>query len=324
VVPSPDGKVVFTVTPINRDGPKFVIRRVADGKLAREEEVIAPAAIAGQPAVVGDSLLIPTADSFVHRHIPGDGPTKPASLVAGPPWLGDRKPANAACSITPLSESSFATSDGGKKLSRWDWPATPNGKWNPAGSWELREAVAGPGVLVPPADAGGPARIIVADITGGVWMFAADRAAPHLRRWRGGGGAIPAGRPSSGFAVQPAEPGRVVVVYAVDGKAVAAIDPDREDPLWAVPLGEDAANAAVGTPQPAGDNRWVVTDLAGRVLVLDRSTGAVLAVQAVGLPGAVPAAASGVGANSALTPLSDGSAVVIELPKREAPAPKKC
>jgi hypothetical protein len=322
VVPSPDGKVVFTVTPINREGPKFVIRRIVDGKLARQEEVIAHAAIAGQPAIVGGMLLIPTADGFVNRHIPGDGPLRPPSLVAGPSWLDDRKPAHASCSITPLSEGSFATSDGGKKLRRWNWPATPNGKWSPAEAWELREAVAGPGVLVPPADPGGPPRVIVADVSGGVWMFAADRASPYLRRWRGGSTGIPAGRPGAGFAVQPTPAGGVVVVYVVDGKAVAAIDPDHVDPLWSARTGEDAASAIVGTPQPAGDNRWVVTDLAGRVVVLDGATGGPLAARTVGLPGAVPAAATGVGANNALTPLSDGSAVVIELPNRP-PAPKK-
>ena len=317
VVASQDGKAVYTITPVDSTRPRFVVRRIADGRLVREDEVLAPSAIAGQPAVVGDGLLIPTADGFVNRFVPGNGPTQPAALIAGPPWLGDRKPANAACGITALSDASFATSDGGKKLSRWEWPAGPTGKWNPAGSWELREAVAGPGVLVPPAEPGGPPRLVVADTSGGVWMLAADRGGPHLRRWRGG--IIPAGRPSSGFAMQTAEPGRVVVAYVVDGKAVAAINPDREDPLWATPTGEDVASAIVGAPQPAGDNRWVVSDLAGRVMVLDGTTGEVLATQTVGLPGAVPAAASGVAANNALTPLSDGSAVVIELPKREPP-----
>jgi hypothetical protein len=35
----------------------------------------------------------------------------------------------------------------------------------------------------------------------------------------------------------------------------------------------------------------------------------------VGLPGAVPASASGASADLALAPLTDGSVVVIELPK---------
>jgi hypothetical protein len=323
VVATPDGKTVYTVTPVNRDGPKFVIRRVADGKLAHEDEVIAPAALGGQPAVVGDALLVPTADGFVNRFVPGDGRVRPGSLVAGPAWLGERKPALAVCSITPLSDSAFATSDGGKRLSRWDWPG--GGKWNQPGTWELRETVAGPGVVVPPAEPGGPARFVVADVSGSVWLFAADRAGQPLRRWRPGAGPVPAGRPSSGFATQATEPGRVVVAYVVDGKTTAAIGPDHEDALWAKTTSEDASRAIVGTPQPAGANRWVVTDLAGRVMVIDGTTGDVLATQAVGLPGAVPAAASGVAANSALTPLSDGSAVVIELPKKEsaAPPPKK-
>jgi hypothetical protein len=321
VVATPDGTSVYTITPVAREGPKFVIRRIAAGKLAREDELPAPGAIAGQPAVVGGYLLIPTSDSFVNRYIPGDV-ARSGSLVAGPAWLGERKPPNASCGITPLSDSTFATSDGSKRLSRWDWPTTPNARWNPTGAWELREAVAGPGIALPPAEPGGTPRFIVADTTGGVWMFAADRTGPPLRRWRpGGGSVIPAGKPSSGFTAQPAGPGSLGVAFVADGKAAAAVDPNREDPLWAVRTGEDAGATIVGAPQPAGANRWVVTDLAGRVVVLDGTTGAVVAAQTVGLPGAVPAAASGVAVNSALTPLSDGSAVVIELPK--PPEPKK-
>ncbi|QJW93567.1 hypothetical protein FTUN_1074 [Frigoriglobus tundricola] len=159
-------------------------------------------------------------------------------------------------------------------------------------------------------------------MTGGVWLFAADRVGPPLRRWQSAGGA-PASKPSSGFAVQADESGGLVVTYAVDGKAVAAVGPNQKDLLWTQSTGEDAASVIVGAPQPAGENRWVVTDLAGRVLVLDGTTGKPLAAQSVGLPGAVPAAASGVAANSALTVLSDGSAVVSELPKREPAAPPK-
>ena len=186
------------------------------------------------------------------------------------------------------------------------------------------KAVAGPGAsLLPSEEAGGPPRLIVADVTGGVWLFAADRSGPPLRRWQTGGGSIiPAGRPSSAFVVQGG-PGGVSVAYVVDGKAAAGIDPNRKDPLWAAKTGEDAGSTLVGAPQPAGDHRWVVTDLAGRVVLLDGTTGAAAAGLSVGLPGAVPAAASGVAAGAALTPLSDGSAVVIELPKKDAAPPKK-
>lgn len=321
VVSSADGKVVYTITPVTQDGPKFVIRRVADGKLSHEDFVNAPAALAGQPAIIGDHLLIPDALGFVHRLVPGDGRVRPGALVPGPSWLGERRPGVVpTCSITPISDTAFTTSDGGKKLSRWDWPA--GGKWSASGSWELSQNVAGPGIVLPPAEAGGSPRMIVADTGGSVWMFAADRAGQaHLKRWRPGG-VIPAGKPSSNFALQATDATSLVVTLVVDGKAAAAISPDRDEALWAARTGEEASNVIVGAPQPAGANRWVITDLAGRVLLLDGTKGEVIATQTVGLPGAVPAASSGVAANIALTPLSDGSAVVIELPKAEMP-PKK-
>ena len=56
--------------------------------------------------------------------------------------------------------------------------------------------------------------------------------------------------------------------YTVDGKLASAIDPNSDDALWAAKTGEDAASALVGAPQPAGDDRWVLTDLAGRVVVV--------------------------------------------------------
>ncbi|WP_171469739.1 outer membrane protein assembly factor BamB family protein [Frigoriglobus tundricola] len=144
VVAVADGKVAYALTPVDRERPKFLIRRIGDGKIVATDEVPAPAAVAGQPAVVGDSLLIPTADGFVYRLVPGSGPARPGALVAGPSWLGERRSAHAACSITPLSDSAFAVSDGGRKLARWEWPAGAAGKWNSPGVWELREAVAGP------------------------------------------------------------------------------------------------------------------------------------------------------------------------------------
>ncbi len=314
-----DGKIVYTITPIaGREGPKFVVRRVVGGKVAQEDEVNAPAAIAGQPALIGESLLIPTADGFVNRFVPSAGAVRPATIIAGPPWWSDRKPANAICSITPLSDSSFATSDSGKKVSRWDWPNTANARWNPAGTWELREAVAGPGIVLPATEPGGSPRLLIADTSGSVWLFAADKAGQALRRWRSGvASTIPAGKPGSGFTMQTIDPARMGVAYVVDGKAAVAISPEREDALWAARTGDDVSGTLVGLPQPTGDNRWVLTDLAGRVVLLDGTTGEVLATQAAGLPGAVPATASSVNANTALTPLTDGSAVVVELPQKK-------
>jgi hypothetical protein len=164
--------------------------------------------------------------------------------------------------------------------------------------------------------------VVIADASGSAWLFAADKGGTHLRRWKPGDmSPIPVGKPSSGVAAQSAGPMGSVAVYTVDGKAAVAIDPERDVALWTAHTGDDITNTLVGAPQPAGENRWVITDLSGRVLVLDGSTGKPLARLSIGLPGAVPSAASAVAGGTALTLLSDGSAVVGELPKLAPPPP---
>jgi outer membrane protein assembly factor BamB len=307
VATGPNGKVVFAVTPVTRDVPKFVVRRIENGKLVYESEAAAPKPLAGAPAVVGDALLLPTADGFVNRFVPGDGRVRPGSLVPGPGFRTDRR-ADSVCTITPLSDAAFATSDGGKRISRWEWPATANA-WSLSTAWELRQEAAGAGAAVPP-EGDGPPRVLFADAGGGVWAFAADRAGPPLRRWQAGE-ALPAGRPSAALA-RNLDASKPAIALVLDGKTVVALDPNRKEALWPTPPTD---LAVVGAPQPAAGNRWIVTDLTGRVLVLDGATGAALDAKAVGLPGAVPAGASGASAELALTPLTDGSVVVIELPK---------
>ncbi|HTK75221.1 MAG TPA: hypothetical protein VL371_08185, partial [Gemmataceae bacterium] len=323
VAVSADGKSVFTVTPISlhegqKDVAKFLVRRVADGRIVHEGSVNAPGALAGLPVVVGDALLLPIADGFVYRHIPGVNPT-PDMLVAGPLWAGGRHSSEAICHITPLSETAFLTSDGGKRLTKWDWPST--GRWSPTGnSWDLRERAAGPGVVLPPSAAGGAARFLVADVTGSVWMFATDRSGPHLRRWKPGVG-LPVGQPSSPLVLQAGAGGRHLVAYTVANRLLVCLDPDRDQPLWATRPAEDAEALFVGAPQAMGDGRWIATDLLGRVTLFEGVSGKVSAALGIRLPGAVPAVASGrLGAAAILCSLSDGSAVVLPIP---APPPVK-
>jgi hypothetical protein len=112
-------------------------------------------------------------------------------------------------------------------------------------------------------------------------------------------------------------------VYTVEGRHVAGLDPDRETPLWVFHTPDDPGGELVGSPQPTADRGWVVTDLAGRVAVLDAESGARRFGAAVGLPGAVPATAGvAAGPGRVLCPLSDGSAVVVT-PPESAPDPGK-
>jgi hypothetical protein len=317
--------VVFTVTPVvvreeQKELAKLVVRRVVDGRVAHDGIATAPAALAGPPTVVGDALLLPFSDGFIHRHNIGAAPN-PDTLTAGPLWVGERRVADAMCHITPLSASAFLTSNGTQKLTKWDWPA--GGRWNPTGvTVELRERPAGPGVLLPSAGAGAPASFMIADVTGSLWLFDSQRAGQPLRRWRPGVGIMPLGQPTSPLVVQADPSGRAHVVYSVANRFLVCVDPDRDAPRWAIRMGEEAESAIVGAPQAAAGGRWVATDLAGRVVVYEGAAGKVETTLEIRLPGAVPAVAGGpLGASSILTALSDGSGVVIPLPAAGAPSP---
>ncbi len=311
VTTTPDGKLIYALTPVARDGPKFVVRRIADGKLALDDTVVATEKkVAGTLGIVGGSLLVPTDDGFVNRVVPGDGNVRLGKLEPGPRWLGERKPANPACALTVLSNAAFVTSDGGKVVTRWEWPAGAN--WSQAHSWTVAAEVVGVGAALPPAGAGDPPRLAVADVTGSVWLYAADRSAAPLKRWKAGENGVPPGKPGSALV---AAGGKGAFAYVVDGKLVVGVDADAADALWVAKTGEDASAVLVGTPQSTGDG-WLLTDLAGRVLLVSGADGTTVSAHSVGLPGAVPASPSAAAGGTALAPLSDGSAVVIELPKK--------
>ncbi len=326
VAVSADLQTLFTVTPVlSREDqklmPKYVIRRVSAGKVVHEGSVTAPGTLVGVPIIVGDALLIPVSDGIVYRHVPGTGRVKPDTLVPGPPWSSERRSADSSCYLTPLAGTAFLTNDASKKLARWDWPAT--GGWNPAGAWEMRERPAGPGLLL---SAGGPmnaARLLIADVTGSVWLYPGDRGGQHLRRWRPGSG-LPAGKPTSPFVLHSGEDGKVVVAYTVENRYLVSLNPEQELPLWSTRSGESAEGVLVGPPQALGNTHWLVTELSGGVTLFDQATGKASATLGIGLPGAVPAtSASALGTTAVLIPLSDASSVVLPLPEKApmAPAP---
>jgi hypothetical protein len=261
--------------------------------------------------ILGELLLLPMSDGFVYRHTPGARPN-PDTLAAGPSWGSDRRSAEAVCHITPLTSTEFFTSDGGKKLTKWDWQ--PGDKWNRGGVvWELRERPAGSGVVLPPVAGGGPSRFLIADLTGSVWMFATDRGGQPLRRWRPGGG-VPVGQPTSPLVVQSDATGRQLVAYSVANQYIVCLDPDRDHPIWAARTSDEAVAVLVGGPHPSGGGRWLVTNLAGRVSLFGSESGKSEVTREIRLPGAVPATASGMlGHDAVLTSLSDGSAVVVPL-----------
>ncbi len=316
VASGPEG-LAFALTPTaGEKGPQWVIRRFVNGAVQSSATLPAPGPLGGQPVVLNGALLIPAADGSVYRFTPGDGAGRSEALARGPTWLTDRRGADPVCHLVPLDGDRFAASDGGRVLTRWAWPA--GGGWAPGEArWELRDRVAAAPLYLP-GGGGRPARLLAAEATGGVWLFPAERGGDPVRRWLPGRTvSLPGGRVGGfGLAADPA--GRTAVCYAVEGKAderttarwLVGLDPDRDDAAWVVEVGEPA----VGVPVSLPDGRWLVTDRAGVVTARAADTGRPTAEAAVGLPGAVPAAAGIPAGAGVLVPLSDGSAAVVELP----------
>ena len=314
IATSDDGKTSFTITPTGEGAvAKWVIRRVANGKFNHAGSVNAPAALAGLPAVANGTLLIPAADGFIYRLVIGDGRGVADTLAPGPKWLLNRNVADPECFVVSLTNETFLTSDGGKVLKRWNWPARA-GWVDDNASWAMRERIAN-APLVLPAAAGKPARLLVADATGGIWLYSLDRGDTPLRRWKPGVTlALPGGKVSPRFGLQVESTGRQLAAYTVNEKTIVCLDVDADEPRWVAVLKDEAASKVVGTPASAGEGRWLVTDLGGRVAILNAETGQPMLVREVGLPGAVPATAGvPLGENRVLVPLSDGSAALVDL-----------
>ncbi len=250
VVTGPGGQV-FTVTPTaNEKGRQWAVRVYENGAAKASATFPAPGAIAGAPLALNGALLIPASDGSVHRYTPVDA----KGLARGPTWLTDRRGPDPVCYLVALDGDRFAASDGGRALNRWQWPAT--GMWSSGDlRWQVRDRVASTPAYFAPAE-GRPARLLIAEATGGVWLFPADRGGPATRSWLPGRTvSLPGGRVGP-FGVSAA--GRVC--YAVEGKAdersaarwLVSLDPERADPAWVAEVAEPAVDAPVSLPTAAG------------------------------------------------------------------------
>jgi len=312
---SADGKTVFTIAAVGEGAvAKWIIRRATNGKFDHSGSVNAPGALAGAPVVFNGTLLLPASDGFVYRLILGDGRGIEDKLAPGPKWLLNRVVANPECFIAALANDAFITSDGGRVLKRWNWPASAGWSDDNA-SWNLRERVAA-APLILPAAAGKPARMIAADSTGSVTLFGLDRSDNLIRRWVPGvTAALPSGEVSTIFGLQTDSAGRMLVAYTVKRKQAVCLDADADEPRWITPASEESL---VGSPVPLGDGKWLLTDLGGRVSVLNADSGHPAITRDAGFPGAVPeTAAVPLGMNRVLVPLSDGSAALIDLAEKK-------
>jgi tetratricopeptide (TPR) repeat protein len=317
IVTSLDKSLVATVTPyeeVQRDRRqlRLLIRLIRDGKVWHEGHVTPAAPLAGRPIFLDETLLLPLADGLIYRHIRGKGLASPDRLEAGPSWRIERREGTTTTALLgALSADSFISNDGSRTLKRWLWPADQ--RWSDAGEWVLRDRPAVPPLPLIKKE-GSASHFLVADTSGNIWMYAADRIESPQRRWRPGT-VLPLGQPTSPMNNATDTQGRLRVTYTVENRLVVCLDPQQDAPLWVYRPGEDQPASLVGPPLPLPNGDWVVVDLLGRLTRLQGTTGQAIATSHLHLPGIFPVAAPCLTpGQDILLPLSDGSFVLHAVP----------
>jgi outer membrane protein assembly factor BamB len=322
VASSTDGSASYVLTPTRRRGEDVLaVRKVVGARAEKDGRVRLASPLAGQPVVLGETVAFPAADGFVYRVVWAEPPAKDnenfdrATLVRGPQWrpIEARSPGG-GCHLTPLGGDRLAITDGDRTAAVWTWPA--GGVEQPTGvNFALPQPIATTPVYLPGGD--GQGRLLLADATGGIWLFPAERGGEPVRRWRPDGARVPAGRPTSAISVQSSPVGTTVVAYVVDGRHLLMLNPDVDGWTWVVPSEDRAERVVVGSPQPAGGGTWLVTELGGRVVLYAPLVKQRTVIGEVALPGVVPSAAGVMsGPSRVVVPLSDGSAGLIEIPPK--------
>lgn len=310
--------VVYTLN-FPSDGREMVVRQVKPG-VGRELDMAESkarllAALAGRPALVGSTILLPLIDGSLARvKLPM---AKVANVEGGPPWRTDRVSPETRCPIVALSDDRFVTTDGSRQLAVWEWGAGMN-IWAalPAGreeaTLELPDRILDV-VLVP-----GPVQhLAVTDTAGTVTLLEvkANGALEVKKTWKL---RLPLSNP---FVRETAQGVRIGVV--VDRSTLAWLDPAKgDDPAWTYKTPGD--DGLVGQPQVVG-NMLVVADQSGLIVGLDAATGKTVG-DGYQLRGSLAPATSPIlfQPNRLLAPLSDGTLMLLDplkLTIRRAPPP---
>lgn len=249
------GKTVWIITPLLEN--RVQVRQLEVSKVIRDFEVPLPAALAGEPIVMGESLVVPLTDGFLHRL-----DTTSRSFTAGPMWRGNRQHADAICYLAAGPPDEVLASDGDRRINRWHWPA--GAEWSSRGAPFVLQ---NPAALAPSVITGPQTQLLAAETSGTILLFDLDRPSEPVRQWRPGDDkqpAIPPGRPTHGFQLLRIN-GRLLAVYAIDQRTLVTLSPDQAEPAWVFPI--DANDYDIRGLQTA-DGMVYVTDLSGSVMTI--------------------------------------------------------
>jgi outer membrane protein assembly factor BamB len=306
------------------DGLTLVLRRVEwmeKGRklnVKRELKVTLPAALAGRPVRMGDTLLV-----LLDNGVVGRVPLKGASVLSeGPNWRAKGLLMDTPGYLLHLHGDYFLTSNGLDGVNCYHWaagspdyfalPKRDKPKGEPAPTRRLESRLAAAPLLIPSGKPEAPF-VCLAETSGWLKMFQLEKDGQlkFIRKWP------IQGRLTGDPFLRILADGSRRIGCVVSGSKLVWLDPDKNEPLWEYKQG---GAVSVGQPQLVGDV-LVIADQAGRFVGLDPNTGQPAGKFQCTLRGSMAAAASPVpfGPGLAFAPLSDGT--VLLLPMDQAPKP---
>ncbi|WP_157369518.1 PQQ-binding-like beta-propeller repeat protein [Zavarzinella formosa] len=312
-----DGPDGTAITLMESDSPptrRFLLR-VFDGAKVSEQLVPAPGRLAGQPVVVGRSLVLPMDNGSLYRITIGEGRT----LEMGPTWRGNQLPNSTTCFLTPMTDEDFLATDGNKAIIRWRW-ATANKRFESRGRLSLRDKIRVKPFSLP----GSPNRAITIDNAGNLVLWDADQFSPTLtpsRVWHVTGKEILLPVNERIHSIIPLPAGSPASFVVIGNRCAYALKIDQETPVWKSPA---FAKPVVGQVRE-NPNQFLLTDQSGDVRRLNLTTGD-LSEPIFKLPGphAVAGGAVPLDERHLLIPLGDGTLLIGEAGPKAAPlAPGK-
>lgn len=302
VAVAPDGKTAWVLVPeVTKDGRRLRVRRVEDGAVAADTSVLLPELPAGAPVVTNGAVLVPLADGTVYR-LAADG----GELKRGPVWRSAAGKPDAGCLVTVVGDGDFVTTDGATRATRWRWPADGVAV-KVAGPWDTRSPIA----AAPAAyRADATVRVALVETTGVVQLFDANKTDEPLNRWRPGKDSpVPPG-PAGVRLTAVAAGDRQLLVYAVSGRRLVALDADHPQPAWMTWVSPDDGAELVGWA--VRDGVIVTTDQSGRLTLVAVDTGRTL--DAIPAPaGGFATVPAGLGRDRAAVALADGTVQSVPL-----------
>lgn len=295
LLPGPDGTALVLLEATT--GTKQFLLRVLNGGRVDEQLVPAPAGLAGEPVIVGRSLVLPADNGTLYRLSLDGGKV----LEEGPTWRGNLLPASSACFLAAVAEDEFLATDGNRSLLRWHW-ATATKRFESRGRLTLKDKFRAKPFVLP----GAPAKFVTADAAGSLALWSTDKlgTTPALKGWAAAGKDAPIPVNDQILAVIPL-PGDTATFVVIGNRNAFALRADAEKPLWTT----------------AGQFSNLGRESAGQILIADRTgvrrmtlaTGELSPplFRAVG-PYAVGGGAVSLGDTRLLVPLADGTLLLAE------------